>query len=73
MEKRNPIPERRRFAGYDRNGGAIEEIEATGEVNCARCARIGGFDAEGQRGFCCWLRIMVSTWHPARCKAFASA
>jgi hypothetical protein len=72
MEKRQPIAERRIFVGYNPDGSASEQVEPTGEINCARCTHIGDFNAEHERGWCMWRRNMVSTWHPARCKAFAA-
>lgn len=38
--------------------------------NCARCAHLGGFNAEHQRGWCCHLRHMVNTRTPCRCESF---
>jgi hypothetical protein len=64
--------ERREAAGYKSlpRGAERENLDA---VNCARCGHIGDFHAEGQRGFCMWLRHMVSTWHPVRCGAYRAA
>ncbi len=72
MEKRQPIAERRTLAVINPDGSAVEEFEATGEISCARCTHIADFSAEGERGWCSWRRRMVSTWHPAKCKAFAA-
>jgi hypothetical protein len=47
--------------------------QATGEVNCATCGHLVGFNAEHERGFCSWLRVQRSTWHPIICKAFTIA
>lgn len=73
MEKRQPIAERRRVVTINPDGSAVEEVEATGEISCARCTHIGDFNAEHERGWCMFRRRMVSTWHPAKCKAFELA
>lgn len=73
MEKRQPIPLRVMLVAINEDGSAVEEEQRTGEINCARCTHIGDFDAEHERGWCTWRRRMVSTWHPAKCKAFALA
>lgn len=68
-EKRSPQPLKRMQMTYG-PGGYDELYEPTGEVNCARCERLGDFNAEHQRGWCMWQRFMVTTWHPVVCKAF---
>lgn len=40
------------------------------EVNCAGCDHLGDFDDEGRRGFCMFLRLSRSTWHPVFCQTF---
>lgn len=65
------VARRRQRAQYE----PIMEVRPTaaGEINCARCERLGDFNAEHQRGWCMSLRFMVSTWHPARCVGFKAA
>jgi hypothetical protein len=53
----------------DRDEIALHLAAGTAK-NCARCTHIGDFRADQQRGWCMWLRHMVSTWHPCRCNAF---
>jgi hypothetical protein len=73
LERRTAVAERVTFLQINPDGTSESETEQTGEVNCARCQRIGDFNAEHQRGWCMWLRHMVSTWHPCKCKAFEAS
>jgi hypothetical protein len=68
VEKRRP-----RATIEDPRDRAGSPGQATGEVNCATCGHLVGFNAEHERGFCSWLRVQRSTWHPIICKAFKLA
>lgn len=62
---------RRAAAGYVSIPENRRPNEEAGEVNCAGCDHASDFNDEHRRAYCMHLKHMVSTWHPARCGAFA--